>query len=587
MCTPPGSVRRFAAVGLLVGLAACSMEDHRAAPGLPPPLIEAEAGPGPGRLVVDLRDGTSLGEARAATGLDLRWVSPESADEALAVVDVADLAAADAGLVGNPLVELAEPSAAFSALGFPDDPLYPRQWNLRAIGAPYGWRAGGGRGVVVAIVDTGIAAVPDLVGTALAEGVSLVAAEADAVDGNGHGTHVAGTVAQATDNGTGTAGIAPGATLLPIKVLDRRGSGTSEGVAAGIDAAVDRGARVINLSLGGPHAAVVDLAVEKAIAAGVLVVAAVGNTGAEGVSCPAHADGVIGVAATGPDDTRAPYSTWGDGVDLAAPGGDKRKADGGILQDTLAPGGGAGDAYQEFQGTSMATPHVSGAAAVLLGAGLGDAATVEALLVDSARTLGQAGWDPETGAGRLDLAAALRLGTMRRSALPFALGAGAALLMGTIGRLRHKWLLAGMGGMAAGGLFVLSWLPLPPLAPVRLLSLPLLDWPAAMGLLSWTRSPLWVTAAIPAVLTFALGPTRTLGPAVGALSAGLCAWMLHGAWTGAVHVAWLPGPLGSAWLLANAAICAFCALAVAGVQRMQARSEGGALVGAASARSTR
>ena len=551
-----------AALFLLTG---CAMSDApRAARSLDP----LDAPPSAGRLVVDLVDGTPLAEAQASLGLPLAWATVTSADEALAVVEVPDLAAAEARIQGNPLVELVETSRPMGMLGYPNDPLYDQQWNLRAIGAPAGWRLGAGAGVRVAVIDTGIAAVPDLEGVAQAAGISVVPGVSDCADDQGHGTHVAGTIAQATHNEVGVAGIAPRAELLAVKALDAYGRGTSEQVAAAIDAAVDAGADVLNLSLGGGHSGVVDLAVRRAQEAGVLVVAAAGNEGTEGVSCPAHAEGALAVSATGPDDALAPYSSWGAEIDLAAPGGDRTEG-GGVVQDMPSSDAPEGHAFRGLQGTSMASPHVAGAAAVLLGAGLSPEGA-EDLLRRSALDLGAPGVDPHFGAGRIDLDRAARIWLLQRGGWGAAAGLllgglVAALGRGKVGRL------ALFSAIVAGGLFFLPLLPLPPSPWVAALSRPLLDLPGAFGGQDWARLSLWRSGLGVLALTFVLGPTRSLGPWVGALAAGVAARLWVDAWWGGVAVSFLPAALVPAWGALHGALAAFCALAVAGAQKMASK----------------
>ncbi|MFN9944852.1 MAG: S8 family serine peptidase, partial [bacterium] len=132
---------------------------------------------------------------------------------------------------------------AYEALGYPDDPAWPRQWHLAQVGAPSGWRSGGGAGITVAVIDTGLRRVPDLDGARVLPGASFVAGEPDVTDLNGHGTHVAGTLAQVTHNGQGAAGMSPSITLLPLKALSGAGQGQSAWIAAAIDEAADQGAR--------------------------------------------------------------------------------------------------------------------------------------------------------------------------------------------------------------------------------------------------------------------------------------------------------------------------------------------------------
>lgn len=293
-----------------------------------------------------------------------------------------------------------------------NDPYIAYQWGLERIGAPSAWDSGeAGSGVVVAVVDTGVSADGADGFSSLLVGKDYVDDDADADDENGHGTHVAGTIAQATDNGIGVAGVAPGASILPVRVLDADGSGYTSDVVAGILYAISEGADVINLSLGSTAPSTSEeLALAAAVEAGVLVVAATGNDGSDSaLNYPAVYDDALAVAATDYNDTRTSYSNAGDGVDLAAPGGDTAAdLDGngygdGILQETRNSNGWG---YYFYQGTSMATPHVAGAAAVLMGAGA-TAEEARALLEETAMDRGADGWDREYGHGVIDLPSAL------------------------------------------------------------------------------------------------------------------------------------------------------------------------------------
>jgi len=555
-------------LALSVLLSGCAMSTD-------PAVVDAAPGTATaGVLVVDLVDGTALEEARSATGLALVWAHPLSEDEALALVEVPDLAAAAASLGGNVLVEVAEPSLPVSALGYPDDPLWREQWNMRVIGVQSGWRAGAGAGATVAVIDTGVSPVPDLASTNLLPGISTVPGEPSAEDLNGHGTHVAGTIAQSTDNGIGVVGVAPGATLLPVKALSAQGGGRSEWIATAIDEAVDQGADIINMSLGGGYSGVIANAVAKAQSAGVLVVAAAGNTGHEGVSYPAALPGVIGVSAVGPDDVLAHYSSWGDGVVLSAPGGDTRVAGGGILQDTVQ--GLEGHAFLEFQGTSMAAPHVAGAAAVLWQPAGGDPTAVADALVAGARDLGTSGFDPRYGHGRVDLASSLRaLGTGHNGRL-FLAGGLVALLLAGLGGSSSRGRTAVMtltGAASAGGLFFLPLLPLAPSRWTLLLSRPLLQWPATLLPEALASNPVVLSAVLPVTLTFVLGPTRTLGPLVAGLCAGVGTHMAWAAVAGGLEVWPLHGWPSHAWLGVNGLAALICAVAIVGVGRIRDREE--------------
>lgn len=405
-------------------------------------------------LVIDFKDGLTLSQVSNIVGEELKWAHPNSEDESLCILETNHANELILEFSDHSEIEAIELSITFEAFGLPDDPLYDQQWNFPLIGASSGWEQGGGRGILVAVIDTGVATVSDLRKSNIREGVSFVSNEPSWQDENGHGTHVAGTIAQATNNGIGTAGIAPEVDILPLKALGKYGSGQSEWIASAIDEAVDQGADVINLSLGGSHSKVIEVAVKKALQSGVVIVAAAGNTGTEGISSPASINGVIAVSATGPNDSLAPYSSWGDGITLSAPGGDTTKEGGGILQQTIK---GGEEVFIGLQGTSMASPHVAAAAAVLLGAGAGTAHNVRELLVDSAQDLGTEGWDNKYGHGRLDIDAALKQllwgerGT--RGLAAFFL----ALSIGFVSRIHplNMVILVGGATISAAGLFIL------------------------------------------------------------------------------------------------------------------------------------
>lgn len=529
-----------------------------------PVLEPVEAAAAPGVLVVDLIDGATaadLATLSSVIGAELAWVHPLAVDEALASAPVANLAAAVAALSGHPLVEYAEPELAMEAFGFPDDPMYEAQWNLRAMGADAGWEhTPKGAGVIVAVIDTGVTQVEDLAGTEVLEGASFVPGVETGRDDHGHGTHVAGTIAQTTNNGVGVAGVAPGARILPVKVLSAFGGGTSAGVAAGIDYAVDEGAQVINLSLGGPYSLVVHNAVKKAHAAGVIVVAAAGNNGRGVVSYPGGLAETLGVSATGPSGALAPYSNWGKGVDLAAPGGDKRQAGGGILQDTVE---GEGHAYKEYQGTSMATPHVAGAAAVLLSTGFLDGPQTEHVLKSGADGVL---WNPRTGYGRLDLSGSIAvLGGMDGTSR-FGFGALIAFIIsGLAGSgLRFRAVATLAGGIAAGGVVALSGVPgvLP-----QLLSRGVLAWPVVLVGPVWAQFPLWVSALVPLAATFVLGAFKLPRPVALGITAGVGTHLVYGILSGGLFPWWVPASLTTPWLGVNAAVCLVLALALVGIER--------------------
>ena len=220
-------------------------------------------------------------------------------------------------------------------------------------------------------------------------------------DDNGHGTHVAGIAAAATNNGIGVAGVAWGAQIMPVKVLDEYGSGWLSDVAAGIVYASDQGAKIINVSLGGSTLSqtLCDAVAYASQTTGALVVAAAGNTGGA-VLYPAACDHVLAVAATDRADQRAYFSNLGPQVDLAAPGVD--------IYSTWYQSGLQASGYFTKSGTSMATPQVAGVAALVWSRWpTWTPDQVAQRLLDTALDLGEPGWDAYTGWGRLDAAAAV------------------------------------------------------------------------------------------------------------------------------------------------------------------------------------
>ena len=330
-------------------------------------------------------------------------------------------------LAALPEVAFAEPNSIVQGCSIPNDPLYPRQWHFSMIGLEDAWQYSTGQGVIVAVLDTGINPYGrDGFGARLLEGYNaLLHTPLFWEDNNGHGTHVAGTIAQETGNGQGVAGIAPGAQLLPIKVLGRFGYGTRASLAEGILWAVDHNAQIINMSLGetAPSEAVRD-AIAYAAARKVLLIAAAGNDSSEEevapVRYPAAFAQVIAVSAVDQTGAKAWYSNAGAEIDIAAPGGDMRvdrDADGyfdGILQETFKTGlgypwGAVGWRYTYLQGTSMAAAHVSGVAALVKAIHQDwEPEKITHALVATARDLGDLGRDSEFGWGLVDAAEAVQ-----------------------------------------------------------------------------------------------------------------------------------------------------------------------------------
>jgi serine protease len=310
----------------------------------------------------------------------------------------------------------------------PNDRFYEAQWNLEQIGAERMWGIQqGASDVVVAVLDTGVAyedfgpfrKAPDWGGTRFVAGFDFVNGDSHPNDDEFHGTHIASTIAEATNNQEGVAGMAFGCALMPVKVLDANGDGTSFAVADGIDFAVANGAKILNLSLGGPaDSTTVRQAVDRAVAAGVTVVAAAGNAGTGSVEFPAALPNVIAVGAVDQRKVQAPYSNFGAALDVVAPGGDGDRddnADGlsdAIFQQMPDPDAvevGRFDVFGYFglDGTSSATAHVAALAALLYSQGITEPAAIQAAIERSAEDLGPAGRDDRYGHGLIRPAAAL------------------------------------------------------------------------------------------------------------------------------------------------------------------------------------
>jgi type VII secretion-associated serine protease mycosin len=297
------------------------------------------------------------------------------------------------------VVETREVDSPVAALGLPD-PLRPQQWALDNVPYEETWSHTNGAGVIVAVVDTGVRADhEDLAGRVL-PGHDFVGNGDGRTDPDGHGTHVAGIIAANAGNDIGIAGAAPGVHILPVRVLDDHGSGSMSTVAAGIIWAANHGARVINLSLGGDvDSQGTRLAMEYANSKGAIVVAAAGNYGNQGdqPTYPGADPEAVAVAAVDAGLHHPGFSNTGAYVDLAAPG-----------VGVLSTWSSARNAYAYADGTSMATPYVSAAAALVIATNPAlKPAQVAATLESTARDLGPAGPDGAFGHGLVNPLAAV------------------------------------------------------------------------------------------------------------------------------------------------------------------------------------
>jgi serine protease len=414
---------------------------------IPPAMSAAELAEWvrPNEIAVQLKKGTDssvLGMVSSKVGLPLVWNSSLGAQSGIARISVPfgqsadtilaklasdpNIEAADVvHIYRTPVIEDSEPAsdagtaADDSGKWKPNDPRYGEQWNFRMINAEGAWEHTRGKGVVVAVIDTGVAYADtkkgkiarDFKNTKFVKGYDFVNKDDLPNDDQGHGTHVAGTIAESTDNNEGVAGLAFETTIMPLKVLSASGSGTSTDIAEAIRWAADNGANIINMSLGSSFPdKLMRSACEYAKKKGVTIVCAAGNSGKEGVGYPAAYKDCIAVSSVGPNGELSFYSSWGKEVAIAAPGGDKKQDpnNGGILQNTVFPGsdGRLVDDYYQFQGTSMASPHAAAVAALVASKGVKDPDDVKAVLQKSAKPK-----EPSNkyGAGVIDAEAAVKL----------------------------------------------------------------------------------------------------------------------------------------------------------------------------------
>ena len=547
------------------------------------------------QLVVDLKDGTPLSAlAERLPGASARWVCEDVSDEAIAVVSVprAEQAAVLERLARDPLVEMAEPNQLYQIepwelldsagledeipddrkfdprAEYPNDPLYDRQWHMEMVRAREAWDFATGKGVIVAVIDTGVAYedhkglfAPDLQRTRFVPGWDFVGNDAIAADDHGHGTHCAGTIAQSTHNDIGVAGLAPDCKIMPLKVLTAGGWGTTADIAAAIRFAADHGAHVLSLSLGGGgYSRVLASAVAYAHSKGCAVVCAAGNGGRARVEYPAAYPGAMAVSSVGRQGKLAFYSSYGPEVFIAAPGGDKSEgAKGGVLQNTLDHKRPGKTIYASWQGTSMATPHVAAACALLYELGVTSPEAQREVLTATASAPKDPSWkggrSDRYGAGVLDAGAAVRH-VMLTPAL-ISLGLAGLFLFGAIRVTRGadlgRGLLIGAAAFAAAGVPIMALRGVPLVGPFLTRS------PATWDLLlfgpGWHWSPLFASALIPGFLAFVSLKSRFTRSLGCGLALGWAARLFTGALVPLADVRWVPGHglLDALWLTGNAA----------------------------------
>lgn len=448
----------------------------------------------------------------------------------------------------------------------PDDPMFGLQWHMEQIRAPEAWTSEKGDGVIVAVIDTGVAwkdadgvrRLPDLAQTKFTEGESFIKGLPEGLDDHAHGSHVAGTIAQSTDNGIGVTGVAFESTIMPLKVLSADGRGSVAGIADAIRYAADHDADVINMSLGGPlPSKVLAKAIEYAHKKGVTTVCAAGNERRSRVGYPAANKYAVAVSAVDYGRQLTFYSNWGKDIDVAAPGGDTRSdknGDGhpdGVLQNTIKVQKPLENDYLWFQGTSMASPHAAGVAALIVGTGVTNPDEVERVMKETAVHPDKKDWDQKFGAGIIDAAAAVKKAQSEYETERGVL-TGLLALLGLAGLG-----LAGLGGRR-------KWLALLGLGGGAVLASGAFGTPLAYGIagvFGAFGSPLLMSALLPLGATVLLFQRRSLRPFLTGLNLGYAALLVHGAVVLPTLISGLPGgPLvDRLWLGANAALALWLA----------------------------
>lgn len=397
--------------------------------------MASAASAAPVKLIVDFKDDATrvdIAETEEEIDTDLlpNSLMFPSTKITTAVVDSSKVAEIIEEIRGDSDIQSVEVSQVYRALSdgadfdVPNDPFLAKQaWHFDMIGLPLAWRKTTGTGAVVAVLDTGVSGpdskypqIPDLKDTCFVAGYDFAADTTDPYDIQSHGTHVASTIAESTNNTLGGVGIAFNACIMPVKVLSDQGWGDTADIAEGIRFAADNGAHVINMSLGGGgFSQVMQDALTYAVEKNVLVFCAAGNAGRGVIEYPAGMEGCLAISSVGPDGKLAPYSSHGRdpdderGVFLAAPGGNMRDfgPEGGVWQSTVNPENPSEWGMFPYQGTSMATPMAAGSAALLvsiLGPGV-DRAEVMKLMTSTAT---DAGDEFKYGAGILNVGAAVQ-----------------------------------------------------------------------------------------------------------------------------------------------------------------------------------
>ena len=384
---------------------------------------------------------TDIGSTYSRFGLNEVGYSPYSGLRRVRVPSSTSIYTISANLNQNPLVDFAEPNYIRTANFLPNDPLYKYQWHLNNPMIQQSWDISLGSNVIIAVFDTGIAyrngggfaLAPDLAETNFMPGYDFVNDDSYPDDDNRHGTHIAGIIAQSTNNLYGGSGVAPDCILMPVKVLDESGAGSVADIVDAIYFAVNNGAQIINMSYGfvtSPSASEEE-AINYAVSQGVAVICSAGNEATNEAHYPSAYDATICVTSTRYDHSFAEiYSNFGPDVDICAPGGDLDEdvnGDGypdGIYQQTHNGVDFKAFEFYFAEGTSCSSAFVSGVAALVLaraGRPLSPA-ELRQILQSTATDLGEPGWDQFYGWGLINPLAAIQAAASYTTASIFTPG---------------------------------------------------------------------------------------------------------------------------------------------------------------------
>ena len=548
-----------------------------------------------GELVIDLRDnvsGDTVREMEKRYGIEMDYNSPFSEKNRLMISSVGEdrMQSLLALLSMDPSVESASPNYIFYAFSagegdkdnYPNDPLYKYQWHMEKIKVRGAWKYSTGKNVIVAVIDTGVAyedyknfhRLEDLEGTQFVAPFNFVTHTRHANDDHAHGSHVAGTIAQTTNNKKGVAGVAYNCRIMPLKVLNAQGMGNIANIVDAIRYAADNGARVINMSLGGRMGTPsLEGACRYAYNKGVTIVCAAGNDRSERVSYPAAYKECIAVSAIRDDDQLTFYTNKGPDIDIAAPGGDlnvDQNGDGymdGVLQNSIKIRNPEQEDYLLFQGTSMASPHAAGVAALIVSRGYNNPNVVKAIMQKTARKKNldlKKGY----GAGIIDAEKAVYLSGFLDGLAKLLLAiVMVSFLLYSLRGVQGSYLALASPAFIAGilfgscGLFFLPSMGLQhiPFKEILLSGFP--QWDTALLGAAFHGFPLFYSAFFPLVSCFLLFPNRFLNKFSVGFSTGVAAHLLFFLILRPAEIQFIPGFLflDRIWLLLNIIICMYLA----------------------------